>query len=351
MLSYGFLDRALHRLALQSTPIAELSFDIDQRLVRADPAEIVDQQHVFVSGLARAGTTALMRRFHATGAFRSLTYRDMPFVLAPNFWQRLARLSPQEIAKVERTHGDGILVDLDSPESLDEVFWRIFAGAEYIKKTHLRPHTPDEETVSKFILYVNSVLAAREPRGMRYLSKNNNNILRLASIRQAFPNALILIPFRRPLDHAASLLRQHRHLSLLQAEDGFITSYMTWLAHHEFGLTHRPFRFHDDGSFVPSAHATSTIDYWLEVWCETYGWLEAFTPEGAVFVCYEELCDDSRVWNRLAEVAGIAASADEGEPFQPNPVLSKIASDSTLAEKALALYASLAKRAHPSRRT
>ena len=93
MAAYSFLDQLLHRLALQVGPIAEMSFDIDQRMVDADPKEIVGERHVFVSGLARAGTTILMRRFHATGAYRSLTYRDMPFVLAPNLWRKLMRSS------------------------------------------------------------------------------------------------------------------------------------------------------------------------------------------------------------------------------------------------------------------
>ena len=77
---YNVLDRILHRLVLQFRPIAELSFELDQRVVETDPAEIIPRRHVFVSGLARAGTTMLMRRFYATGLFRSLTYRDMPAV-------------------------------------------------------------------------------------------------------------------------------------------------------------------------------------------------------------------------------------------------------------------------------
>jgi len=64
---YSFLERLLHRLALHYRPIAEMSVDRDQMTVRADPSAVVLQRHVFVSGLARAGTTVLMRRFHATG--------------------------------------------------------------------------------------------------------------------------------------------------------------------------------------------------------------------------------------------------------------------------------------------
>ena len=90
MVAYSRLDRLLHRLALKRRPVAELAFDIEQTLLRRDSRGIAEERHVFVVGLARAGTTALLRRLHASGAFRSLTYRDMPFVLAPGLWRRLS---------------------------------------------------------------------------------------------------------------------------------------------------------------------------------------------------------------------------------------------------------------------
>ena len=350
MAAYSFLDRFLHRLALQAVPIAELSFDIDQQVVRDDPKEIVGERHVFVSGLARAGTTVLMRHFHATGAYRSLTYRDMPFVLAPNLWRRLTRHSKREVATAERAHGDRILVDVDSPESLDEVFWRIFAGEDYIEKTHLQPHSPNPETTWKYVCYVNAILTAQETRLPRYLSKNNNNILRLNSIRQAFPRALILIPFRDPLAQADSLLRQHRILMEMQAEDRFVMSYMTWLVHHEFGHDHRPFRFSEEDPTLQLSHGADTIEYWLGIWCAAYEWLERSVPEGAIFVCYEDLCNDTEVWARLAEIAGITAVRDDDNTFRLSNVKVEAANDLDLAEQASAIYARLADRARAALR-
>ena len=345
MAAYSFLDKLLHRLALQAAPIAELSFDIDQRMVGTDPKDIVGERHVFVSGLARAGTTVLMRHFHATGAYRSLTYRDMPFVLAPNLWQKLARSSKRDVAAAERSHGDRIFVDVDSPESLDEVFWRIFAGEEYIEKTHLKPHSPDPETTWKYVCYVNAILNAQDAHVPRYLSKNNNNILRMNGIRRAFPQALILIPFRDPLAHAGSLLRQHRNFMQMQAEDRFVKSYMTWLVHHEFGHDHRPFRFSEEDPTLQLSHSTDRIEYWLGIWCATYGWLERSVPEGAIFVCYEDLCNGTEVWTRLAEIAGITAVWDEDDTFRSSNVRVEAANDLDLAEQASAIYARLADRA------
>jgi hypothetical protein len=309
---YSFLERLLHRLALHYRPIAEMSVDLDEMTVRADPSEVVLQRHVFVAGLARAGTTVLMRRFHATGQYRSLTYRDMPFVLAPNLWRRLSRLSRRDLERSERAHGDNLLVDADSPESLDEVFWRIFAGDEYLESDRLKPHAPGAELVEKYVRYVNAILSANDPRIDRYLSKNNNNILRLGTIQRAFPNALLLIPFRDPLQHAHSLLRQHLRFSELQAKNEFVLSYMSWLGHHEFGLDHRPFQF--EGA-LPAPYPPNTLDYWLHLWCETYSWLERSKPKPALFVCYEDLCTRAETWRRLAELAAISGPHEVGEPL------------------------------------
>lgn len=332
---YNFLERLLHRLALQSGAIAEMSFDLDQRTVRADPTEIRHQRHIFVSGLARAGTTVLMRRFHATGRYRSLTYRDMPFVMAPNLWHRFTLLSKHEIVHVERAHGDKLFVNIDSPESLDEVFWRIFTGNEYIKKEKLIPYEPAAEIIKKFVRYVNAILSTPPARCNRYLSKNNNNILRLGAIHRAFPNALILIPFREPLQHAYSLLQQHRRFSELQSASAFTLSYMNWLCHHEFGLGHRPI-LPDD--IAPPPYPPATLDYWLQLWCETYSWLEHAKPDAALFVCYEGLCADKENWKRLTELADIPADQKTGDSFESGNKSIDFDADQKVVDRASAIY-------------
>ncbi|MDH5751322.1 MAG: sulfotransferase [Deltaproteobacteria bacterium] len=311
--NYGLLDKLLHRLALQSGSVAEMSYDLDQKLSKADPGEVARGKHVFISGLARAGTTVLMRRFHASGSYRSLTYRDMPFVLAPNLWRRLSSFSRKELQAAERAHGDNIIVDADSPESLDEVFWRIFSGREYIKRDCLIAHEPSEEISGKFLGYVAAILSADPQGSKQYLSKNNNNILRLGTIRAVFPNSLLLIPFRNPLNHAFSLLSQHQRFSKMQQDDGFVLSYMKWLGHHEFGLDHRRFHF---GMNELKPYSPDGMDYWLSVWCETYEWLEKSRPEQALFVCYEDLCANPEVWHRLARLAEIPAEIPAGDELK-----------------------------------
>ena len=208
-------------------------------------APIDEGRHVFVTGLARAGTTILMREIYASGEFGSLTYADMPFVLAPNFWHGISAKSRKAGVKAERAHGDGIEVDFHSPEALDEVYWRVFSGGDYILPDRLVPHSPDDEILAGYRDFIRLVL--RRTGKTRYLSKNNNNLLRLDSLAKAFPDSVILIPVRDPRDHALSLLNQHNRFL---DSDAFTRDYMGWLGHHEFGATHRPFAW--DGAIAAS---------------------------------------------------------------------------------------------------
>jgi len=300
---YGPLSKAFHYLALGSHLVCEASFDIEQTALRPDPADIINKKHVFIAGLARAGTTLLMRRFYATGQFRSLTYRDMPFVLMPNLWRKLSSFSHKQSVKQERAHGDGLLVDYNSPEALEEVFWKTFSENDYIQPDKLVPMTADDEVLGKFRSYVSSILSQDPRQNICYLSKNNNNILRLSSIHQAFPRALIIIPFRDPLQQADSLLSQHRRFVGVHQTDTFICQYMRWLAHHEFGYDHRPFRF-DPDRFTHTD--PRQLNYWLERWVDAYRWLMVSAPPAAVFLSYESFCSKiDEIWPQLSAMADI----------------------------------------------
>ncbi len=301
---YGFGARLLHHLALSSRAVAELSFQIDQVLRRTEPAPALDKQHIFVSGLARAGTTAIMRLVYATGRFCSLTYRDMPFPLAPFLWRKtLLGCSAREGDMRERAHGDRMLVSFDSPEALEEVFWRVFCGQRYILPDSLIPMQADSKSIDLFQKYIARLM---EIDGAdRYLSKNNNNILRLFSIQEAFPQALIIIPFRDPIQQSLSLLAQHRHFCQVHSQDPFSRKYMQWLVHHEFGSDHRPFQVDEQ----PSAHLPESPSYWLEQWVRVYRFVlrQARRMDQAVFfVEYEKLCaDPAGVWKALARRADL----------------------------------------------
>ena len=298
---YSPIDRLLHRIALGSRATAEILHDVERSLYLKSALE--DRGgHVFVTGLARAGTTILLRELHATGAFGSLTYADMPPVLAPNLWARVSRGMRQDFAPVARAHGDGITVNLASPEAFDEVFWRIFRGKSYIRHDGLLPHRPGLKTVGRYRDFIRLVL--RRAGKTRYLSKNNNTILRLGALAEAMPDSTFLLVVREPRAHAHSLLAQHRRFA--GEDDRFRRDYMRWLVHHEFGVDHRPFRFPGAPEGDPD-----TPGYWLEAWLAAYAALETAADRHAnvIVVPYEDLCGNRALWTAICESIGVAPQA------------------------------------------
>lgn len=338
MADYGAGSKLLHRIALGVPTIARASFDVEWLFQGAAAPDSRDGAHVFVSGLARAGTTILLKALFGSRAFCSLTYRDMPFVLAPNLWAKVAGHSRTKSEAKERIHGDGILVDVDSPEALEEVFWRVMTRAAYIRPDSLIPQTANDEVIDWFRRYVSLILMRYG--GTRYLSKNNNNLLRIPSLLNAFPNATVVVPFRHPVDHAASLLDQHRLISNKQKEDPFTKSFMDWLVHHEFGVAHRPFRWPDR----PMRHGDAfSVDCWLEQWVNAYYEVLAAQQvigNAVMLVDYDSLCaDPEKTFAKLA--ARLEIGADHTEIIHARPRRPATVADNELLEEATVLHGKL----------
>ncbi len=177
---------------------------------------------------------------HRFPSLATHTYRDMPFVMAPILWSRLSSAFRKRVEPRERAHGDGMQVGYDSPEAFEEIFWRAFWPEKYTDIGIALWGADDikDEARTFFVEHMKKIIALRRPdrvRDGRYISKNNGNIARLDLIGRMFPEAKILVPVRHPLEHAASLLRQHRNFIEMHKDEAFIRRYMADLGHYEFG--------------------------------------------------------------------------------------------------------------------
>jgi len=217
-------------------------------------------QTLIVTGLARAGTTALLRLLNQHSNTWSFTYRHMPFLLSSRLWVRLNRTNA--VAR-ERSHQDGILVGLDSPEAFDEYFWRVILQERYYGDQDLSAHEITEKEICRYEMHVAAHLKPEQV----YLSKNNNFLLRAKSVLAQRDDYFLVIVFREPLDHIDSLYRQHHLQKNDQEERPFALDYMDMLGHHEFGQGRRDFRF-DGDSF--EFHDPNDHNYWLERWIDYY---------------------------------------------------------------------------------
>jgi len=341
---YNALSRLVHRLALQYNAIAEISFDIENAVLRK-PGPVAGN-HVFVSGLARSGTTSLMEYLHQTGRFKSLTYQDMPFILMPNLWKKLSGRQAAGLTR-ERAHKDGVNIDFDSPEAFEEVFWRVFCGKDYILTDRLQIHRVSAEVSKKFKIYVANVLAGGDsPLQTRYLSKNNNNILRLGYLQKNFPESFVIIPFRHPLHQSNSLLQQQNNFVKIQSDDKFALDYMNWLGHFEFGLNQKSFFLGDEILFNSMLEqAKSSINFWLLNWKNYYQYALQHAAGNTIFFNYEEFCNNpGQSLDRLFKKISIDSLGLQPVVFNKQQKLVE-AFDKDLLDKCLSIYKSLVTKA------
>lgn len=293
---YGRAERLLHRLALGMPAAIAMADRIDAMAGEA-PEPSPDPVHI--AGLARSGTTLVLELLAGTGAFTSLTYRAMPFVAAPRLWGRVAGRRRGGTA-AERAHGDGLGIALDSPEALEEVFWRGRLGDRQMAPDRIRAVPVSEADIAAYRGFVARVLAAGPP-GRRYLAKNTVSLTRLGAIARAFPEAVILVPFRDPQGFAASVLRQHARFRALHARDPFTADYMAWLGHTEFGARFRPLGL--PGVEPPAGGPDGVTEDWLlGYWTAVHRWLLDAAPVPLRFVSLARLRAEPET--ALADLAG-----------------------------------------------
>ena len=285
---YSRLEKFLHKFALSYSLIRQASFDLEANLISSKK---LSEKSVFITGLARSGTTILLNAIYKSDIFASLTYLDMPFVLAPNLWSKISLKYTKSDLK-ERAHGDGIEVSVESPEAFEEVFWKTFDENE-------------EETFHDFKNYINNIIYKYKKK--RYLSKNNQNIRRVALISKFFPKGKILIPFREPIQHSYSLLTQHNKFIKYSNDDKFVSKYMKWIGHTEFGPNYQP--VNNNNLIFKNPF---DINHWIEQWNINYSnclkMLER--KENVYFVSYEKLCNSKDYWLDIQNILEIKNKYD-----------------------------------------
>ena len=185
---------------------------------------------------------------------------------------------------IDRYHKDNLKIDIESPESFDEIFFSTFN---------------EEQIINELSYFVSNVIS--KYKNQRYLSKNNNNFKRIFLIKKVFNNSVFLIPFRNPLEHSSSLLNQHLNFLSLQKKDQFILKYMNYLGHNEFGLNQIHW-------FQPNKHSNKLeINYWLEQWCFFYKFIlnNYKNEENVYLIDYTRICSDDKYLDKINKICNV----------------------------------------------
>ena len=290
---YSDIDKLLHYIFLGNKNISHLIFKIELFFNKKNLQANLSIHNVYISGMARAGTTVLMQYLGALDEFKSLSYRNLPFLFMPKTWPKL--VSNKKAEEKERYHQDGVKHSLNSYEALEEPFFRNNVGEQYIKEYKIIKHELDQNLYNKYNAF-RRLLAEDKI----YLAKNNNHLLRAESLHEFDEKqnnkTFTIIPFRDPYEQATSLLKQHTLLSKLQEEDTFTLDYMDFLVHHEFGLHCKiPMLIEKDVKSILNLDKNS-LEYWLEIWYLFHNQVfKIFKGKrNFYFYCYENFVSDPK---------------------------------------------------------
>lgn len=288
------------RLMRRTGGLWERLGNLETRVLGGELEGVTVDRPIYVTSLARAGTTIITEMLSRHPAVTSHHYSDFPPVWTPYWWNALrAKLPLPEVAAEERAHKDRLQVTPDSPEAVEEVIWmRFFPGAHDDSASNVLDAATDNEAFERFYReHVRKLLAVRGAR--RYLAKGNYNLTRLEYLLKLFPGARFVIPVRDPVWHIASLMKQDRLFCEQHAANPKTRDYMHLLGHFEFGEGKQALNLGDD-ELVAEIHrlwaSGEAVRGWALYWRSLYEHLlarvnsDAALSDACLLVAYDELC-------------------------------------------------------------
>jgi hypothetical protein len=253
---------------------------------------------IFISGLARSGSTLLLEVVCSHPNVATHRSKDYPMLFTP-FWWRQATAGLRPGPPRQRLHQDGVMVTTESPDSLEEMLWMAFFphchDPSVCNLLGAADHHPAWE--SFYALHIRKLLLAEGAN--RYAAKANYHVARLPYLVRLFPDARFLIPVRAPVGHVASLIRQQHLFSRGQRKHRRALAYARRSGHFEFGLDRRPMHLGDgertrriQSAWARREEVRGTAAYWDVVHRCLAGLLasDERVRNAALVVRFETLC-------------------------------------------------------------
>lgn len=286
---------------------------------------------VFVTGLARSGTTMALTLLAQADGVATHRYRDFPFLCVPLAWNWLQdRLGPRALEAVERPHRDRIRITKESADAFEEPIWQdFFPWVHDPARCHVMgADTANPEFESFFAAHLRKILWLRG--GRRYVSKGNYNLARIEYLARLFPSARFVVPVREPRAHVRSLVEQHALFCGYAGRDPRVPKYLAAAGHYEFGPQRRALNF-DPGRIgeIEAGWRESESRGYARQWAQAYAHVDRLRSDPRIFVLrFEDLCarpgatvrellDFCRLTDAGGRVAAAAASVSAPPERKP----------------------------------
>lgn len=255
---------------------------------------------IYITGLARAGTTITLEMLFHHPEVASHRYLDMMQPYLPFLWNRLvdALPLPQEKPQ-ERPHRDGIWYTKKSPEAVEEFFWlKFFKDIHDENQSNVLDGTRRNRRFDKWYTdQIAKLVLARKKQ--RYLSKANYNVTRIKYLTELFPDVRFLVLIRDPLHHMISYLKQQDLLTQLYDGDRRWWVISLEIGHYEFGreLKFINSGFGDTRLIRQLWNAGDRVRAFAHYWCSIYDYLHGLmerdpaVKRAVKVVRFEDLCN------------------------------------------------------------
>jgi len=190
---------------------------------------------IYITGLARAGTTIVLEMLSKHPDLATHQYKHLLIPYFPYWINKITNKVRIYSKPTKRIHNDGIMITRDSPEAVEEIFWRkYFKYISIENSSHIIDRNIVNPKFDKFYSnHIRKLLIAQNRS--RYLAKNNYNITRLEYLLRIFPSAIFLLIIRNPINHIASLIKQTKLFMKMENQIPLLQDWLKILGHREFG--------------------------------------------------------------------------------------------------------------------
>lgn len=275
--------------------------NLETTLLEDELKPVAIDRPVYVAGLARSGSTILLEAIASQPGVVTHQYRDFPGIFTPYWWNGGQECNHRNAsAPQERAHRDGLFVTPDSPEAMEEMLWMaFFRDLHNPQVSNVLGAEVANAAFEKFYAdHIRKLLLVRG--GERYACKENYNITRLEYLLKLFPDARVVVPIRHPVQHVASLMKQHRLFCEGEERCPRALEHMRRVGHFEFGLDLRLINVGNDSTI---SEIESLFDQgeaargWARYWASVYGFLADQLDsipnlrQAVLVVRYERLCE------------------------------------------------------------
>ena len=231
----GYAAYAITKFFDLSKPLSFLLDRLETMMLINDLRKLTIKKPIYIIGLARAGTTIILEMLskHPDLAVHQYKHLIMPYL--PYWFYYILKNTNIYAKPTERIHKDGIMITRDSPEAVEEAFWRkFFNDIHNENSSNIIDGTFSNPKFERFYKnHIKKLLISQ--KASRYLAKNNYNITRLEYLLSLFPDSKFLLIIRNPVNHIASLIKQTKLFIKLEREIPFLKDWSRITGHSEFG--------------------------------------------------------------------------------------------------------------------